>query len=121
MDNNHHRMLFHVAPPPDQSIPLLNKDGITKLDEEIEDVIKAIELDATDARYINALLRKTKWLEHVQGYEPMELHSLVGLPTVDEFPQLKQAVEWIIKTAMNTSGIAPTALLQHLNTKNMAL
>jgi len=121
MDNNHHRMLFHVAPPPDQSIPLLDKDWITKLDEEIEDVMKAIELDATDARYINALLRKTKWLEHVRGYEPMELRSLVGLPIADEFPQLKQAVEWIIETAMNTSGIAPTALLQRLNTKNMAL
>jgi len=92
-----------------------------KLDEEIEDVIKAIELDATDTHYINALLRKTKWLEHVRGYEPMELHSLVGLPTTDEFPQLKQAVEWIIKTTMNTSGIAPTALLQHLNTKNIVL
>jgi len=51
----------------------------------------------------------------------MELCSLVGLPTVDEFLQLKQAVEWIIETAMNTSGFSPTALLQHLNTKNMAL
>jgi len=92
MDNNHHRMIFHVAPPPDQFIPLLDKDWITKLDEEIEDVMKVIELDATDTRYINALLRKTKWLEHVQGYEPMKLRSLVGSPTVDEFPQLKQAV-----------------------------
>jgi len=71
----------------------LDKDWITKLDEEIEDVMKVIELDATDAGYINALLRKTKWLEHIQGYEPMELCSLVGLPTVDKFPQLKQAVE----------------------------
>ena len=55
--------------------------------------MKVIELDATDAGYINALLRKTKWLEHIQGYEPMELCSLVGLPIVDKFPQLKQAVE----------------------------
>jgi len=60
MDNNHHRMVFHVALPPDQSIPLLDKDWITKLDEEIEDVMKMIELDATDAGYINTLLRKTK-------------------------------------------------------------
>jgi len=87
MDNNHHRMLFHVALPPDQSIPLLDKDWIMKLDKEIEDVMKAIELDAADTCYINALLRKMKWLEHVRGYEPMELCSLVGLPTADEFPQ----------------------------------
>jgi len=86
-------MVFHVALPPDQSIPLLDKDWITKLDEEIEDVMKVIELDATDAGYINTLLRKTKWLEHIQGYEPMELYSLVGLPAVDELLQLKQAVE----------------------------
>ena len=51
----------------------------------------------------------------------MELCSLMGLPTADKFPQLKQAVKWIIETTMNTSGIAPTALLQCLNTKNMAL
>jgi len=31
-----------------------------KLDEEIEDMMKVIELDITDASYINALLRKTK-------------------------------------------------------------
>ena len=43
-------LLWATLPCSAQSLTL-DKDWITKLDEEIKDVMKVIELDATDAGY----------------------------------------------------------------------
>lgn len=121
IDNNHHRILFHVVPPPGPSTSSLDIDWIDRLDAEIGEEMQKIELGAVDPRFVNALLKKTRWLEHVCGYEPAELRSLVALPTADEIPQLKGIMVWIVDTAMNTASFAPSTLLQKLNTKDIKL
>jgi len=60
-------------------------------------------------------------LEHVCGYEPAELRSLVTLPTANEIPQLKGIMVWIVDTVMNTASFTPSTLLQKLNTKDIKL
>jgi len=55
--------------------------------------MKIISLLNSDPCYLNALLMKTKWADHVKGLDPDELCSLVRLPGVDKFPLLKETME----------------------------
>jgi len=120
LDKNHHKVFFRVIPPSDIAIPSLDNDWITKLDSEIRDTMQEVNLEAIDPRYINALLKKTRWMEHVRGHEPAELRSLVTLPAADEIPMLREVVMYIVDVAMNMTNHAQPTLLQLLNTKNPA-
>jgi len=101
--------------------PVLNKDWIDILDTQIDDAMKTIPLFNSDPRYLNVLLTKTKWADHVKGLDPDELHLLVRLPGADEFPLLKETVEWIIEVAMICIKRTPKIILQRLNTKELPL
>jgi len=82
--------------------------------------MKIVPLFNSDPHYLNALLTKTKWADHVKGLDLDELHSLVRLPGADEFPLLKETVEWIIEVAMICIEGTPAIILQWLNTKELA-
>jgi len=83
--------------------------------------MKTILLFNSDPHYLNALLTKTKWADHVKGLDPDELCSLVRLPRANEFPLLKETMEWIIEVAMICIEGTPEIILQQLNTKELAL
>jgi len=55
--------------------------------------MKIVLLFNSDPRYLNALLTKTKWANHVKGLDPDELCLLVRLPRADEFSLLKETIE----------------------------
>jgi len=100
--------------------PVLNKDWIDILDTRIDDAIKIDLLFNSDPRYLNALFTKTKWADHVKGHDLDELHSLVRLPGAEEFPLLKETIEWIFEVAMISIDGTPAIILQQLNTKELA-
>jgi len=99
--------------------PILNKDWIHILDTRIDDAMKIVPLFNSDPRYLNALLTKTKWTDHVKGLDLDELRSLVRLPRADEFPFLKETIEWIFEVAMICIDGTPAIILQRLNTKEL--
>jgi len=99
----------------------LNKYWIDILDTQINNVIKVIPFYNSDLHYLNVLLTKTKWANHIKGLDPDELHLLVRLSRANEFPLLKETVEWIVEVAIITIERMPEIILQCLNTKELAL
>ena len=121
LDNRSHKTYFWVTEPSYVFRPILNKDWINILDTWIDNAMKTILLFNSDPHYLNALLTKTKWADHVKGLDPDELCSLVRLPRANEFPLLKETMEWIIEVAMICIEGTPEIILQQLNTKELAL
>jgi len=112
LDNGAHKTYFQVIKPLYVFRPILNKDWI-------DNAIKLSPLYNTDPRYVNTFLVKTKWVEHVKGLDPDELRSLVSSPRANEFPLLKEMVEWVFEVAMVLIKGTPEIILQHLNTKEL--
>jgi len=119
LDNGAHKTYFQVIEPPYVFRPVLNKDWIDVLDTRIDDAMKLSPLYNTDPRYVNAFLVKTKWVEHVKGLDPDELRSLVSSPRANEFPLLKETVEWVFEVAMVSIKGTPEIILQRLNAKEL--
>ena len=111
LDKNHHKVFFCVIPPSDIPIPSLENDWIAELDSEIRDTMQEVNLEAINPQYINALLKKTQWMEHVHGHKPAELQSLVALPTADEIPILREVVMYIVDISINMTNHAQLILL----------
>ena len=120
LDNNHHRECFRVEPPPPQPVATLDPTWITDLDDGIQQAMLDVALSASDPRNVNALLKKTRWLEHVEDLDPAELRSLVAFPAKGEFPMLGEVMMWIIEVAWHATRFAPLGMLQRLNTKDEA-
>ena len=93
LDNGSHKTYFRVTEPPYMFRPILNKDWIHILDTRIDDAMKIVLLFNSDPHYLNALLTKTKWADHIKGLDPDELCSLVRLPGADKFSLLKETME----------------------------
>ena len=111
LDNRSHKTYFRVTEPPYMFRPILNKDWIHILDTQIDNAMKIVPLFNSDPRYLNALLMKTKWADHVKGLDLDELRSLVRLPGADKFPLLKETIEWIFEVAMICIDGTPAIIL----------
>ena len=120
LDNGSHKTYFRVIEPSYMFRPVLNKDWIDILDTQINDAMKIDLLFNSDPRYLNALLTKTKWADHIKGHDLDELRSLVRLPGAEEFPLLKETIEWIFEVVMISIDGTPAIILQRLNTKELA-
>jgi len=119
IDKGKHSQYFRVKVPSHLSRPSLDKDWITKLELEIDQVTGYPGFDPSDIRNVDAFLVQLGWPEHVQGLNPTELRSLVKPPTRDEFPMLKETVTWIFDVAVATIKYTPDSIRKQLKSKNL--
>jgi len=109
-----------VKVPSYLSRPSLDKDWITKLELEIDQITNYPGfIDPNDIQNVNAFLVQSGWPEHVRGLNTTELQSLVKPPTQDEFPILKETVTWIFDVAVATIKYTPDSIQKQLKSKNL--
>jgi len=73
IDKGKHKQYFHVKVLSYLSRLSLDKDWITRLELEIDQITSYPGFDPNDIRNINAFLVQSGWPEHVQGLNPTEL------------------------------------------------
>jgi len=80
IDKGKHSQCFCVKVPSHLSRPSLDKDWITKVELEIDQVTGYPGFDPNDIQNIDAFLVQSGWPEHVQSLNPTELQLLVKPP-----------------------------------------
>lgn len=121
LNPGHGRSYFEVIPKTraiysdtDIVIHNLRKDITREYNDEDDDN------STINTRMVSPWLMTTKWHEHVQGYNIMELQNLVKSPKNTEFPGLQEAVLWLLQEATRLIGETPELVLQRLNTSDPA-
>jgi hypothetical protein len=79
-----------------------------------------VEMATLNARSISPWLLSTRWHEHIEGYETLELLELVAVPKEGEFPGLKGLLFQYMEHATALIPITAELLLQRLNTGDPA-
>ncbi|KAF8868519.1 hypothetical protein BD779DRAFT_1683677 [Infundibulicybe gibba] len=122
LDKGTHKSYIEIHPIKDSSPPKPSyTDGINQLRQEyIKAVHKPFISLPLDPRSTSSWLRSTRWYEHVQGHSPVELQSLVSLPSGEELPTLKGATLDFLFRASGYIKKLPELVLQQLNTPDSA-
>lgn len=71
---------------------------------------------AVDIRNVTPWLRTTRWHVHIEGHDIDGLRQLASLPTLLEFPWLKQALVHLLCEASDLMDLTHEIALQMLNT-----
>jgi hypothetical protein len=76
----------------------------------------AVEVKLINSRSISPWLLSTRWHEHVQPYDAIELLQLIKMPSKDEFVDLRNLIMDYLKNAVDLIEHTSELTLQKLNT-----
>ncbi|KAF5344300.1 hypothetical protein D9756_011600 [Leucocoprinus leucothites] len=91
---------------------------LDELDDQIKSIVRPVNLNNPDPRNVNAWLKTTGWAEHAGGHSSAFLFSLVAAPAKNEFPKLREAIDYIFSKAMHFLNDTPPMILRKLNTSD---
>ncbi|KXN84688.1 ATP-dependent DNA helicase tlh2 [Leucoagaricus sp. SymC.cos] len=120
LDRSLHRTLFRVQPPPKLAPPSedLPEEWMENIISNIQEIVNPVKLNHFDPRNVNAWLRVTEWPDHVGEHEPAFLQSLVVGLKKNEYPRLKEAIEYIVEGSLTLLKKTPKIILRKLNTND---